>query len=138
MTAQSKRTIRLIEHQIFQAVYGSKHEIIEGVEIDFRHPEYDLRDWEPLSNLFKSPGLYPEGPNLWFPWSEVFETNRLQIEEKTRLGDSTPADMKYVIESGDRVRIRRIVTVPNHDSLLRGCNRETKHVFVNNLRKNGF
>jgi hypothetical protein len=124
--------ISRIAQQVNQVIYGRKHEIIEGIEIDFRHPKFDSENWEAPRGLFIVRDLGEEGPNLSFPWSERSEEGVNELASLTHLDESVSATIpNYILKSGDRLFIRKIETVSTDNPLLRGCNVDRGEVYIN-------
>ena len=131
---QSPKNIRgtpskRIYQQINQVIHGHKHEVIEGIEIDFRHPKFNPENWEAPRGLFIGRDLGGDGPNLSFPWSERSEEGIDELASSTQPDDSLTPD--YILESGDRLYIRKIETVSTDNPLLRGCNPNRVKVYIN-------
>ena len=135
MTLQknARRTpITLISQQINQVKYGRKQVIVEGIEIDFRHPKFNPENWEVPRGLFIVRDLGGDGPNLSFPWSERSEEGIDELGSSTQPDDSLPATPPdCILELGDRLYIRKIETVSTDNPLLRGCNPNRVKVYIN-------
>jgi hypothetical protein len=124
--------INRILQQINQVIGGLKHQIIEGIEIDFRHPKFDSENLEAPRGLFIVRDLDGGGPNLSFPWPERAEKGVNELASSTRTADSFPETIHdYVLESGDRLYIGKIDTVSTNNPLLRGCNPDRVEVYIN-------
>jgi hypothetical protein len=135
--AQSMR-IPHVYRQIDNIIYGSHQEIIEGVQFDFCHDRFDVENWELPPALFKFRELFSEGPRLSFPWTELSEiTYSQQAGPFAEQGWEDKGEYKEIIvEAGDKLSVSRIEFIQNKD-LLRGCNLERRHVYMNLKRKNG-
>ena len=124
--------ITRISHQINQVIYGRRHEIIEGIEIDFRHPKFDTDNWEAPRGLFLVRNLGKDGPKLSFPWSERSEESFYDLASTTRPDDNvTETIHNYELRSGDKLYIRKIEAIPTDHPLLRGCNSDRGEVYIN-------
>jgi hypothetical protein len=128
-----------IYQQITQAIYGQKHEVIEGVEVDFRHPKFDSENWETPRGFMKIRDLGEYGPRLSFPWSLRSEAdfNQSELAQPEDNSHEGGQEQDIILESGDRLFIRNIETTPTDDPLLRGCNPDRCNVYVNIQRAKG-
>ena len=135
--AQSAR-LKIVNRQIHNIVYGSHREIIEGVEIDFRHKCFDVEDWELPPALFKARELFSKGPKLLFPWTELSEVvyDRQYRSYPDSVTEDIAANNEFITEAGDKLSVRRIESMRN-TGLLRGCNLERRHVYLTLRRQNG-
>lgn len=101
--------------------------VIQGVEIDLRHPSLDS-NWSPTW-LFGSEGTGPsreDGPWLVFPWTEAWD-------RKGWRGAGRPC----VIKAGDRVRIEFVKRVRVGTEINHPADRERRDAYLIVERSSG-
>jgi hypothetical protein len=136
LTPKQTLRIRYVFEQIDDLINTTNRGVIEGIDFDLKHKDFDVVNYDLPGALFKDPNLIQRGPILYFPWTELAESYAQQEKNSTEPDKGyLEGAHKFTATSGDRISINRIDIIPVEDRL-RGCNLGRRHIFLAIKRKN--